>query len=139
MQSIPSYQTHFWISAHSISDCGPIQWGPIQQNTFADGGTSYSAATNADACRAACVDNPSCVAIDMDTNAGNIFCWLHLSPDNLAAVGSRTGVQHQEIQDRCPSCRLFLFISYQPVHFTPSDHFIALSLWYPCSDNLSSW
>lgn len=58
-------------------------------------------ARTTDECKAACSRNPSCVAIDYDTNLPSGRCFLHLSQANLITQSRSLGVNNYVIRRVC--------------------------------------
>ena len=84
-----------------FSACLPAIYDSVP-NTFASGGTEQAGVTTKEACLDACTKNTACVGADVDSNTGASLCWLHLDSANLGNTGSRTGVEHLILRDRCP-------------------------------------
>ena len=59
-------------------------------------------------CQEACVKNPQCVAIDVDSRAGNTLCWLHNSAGDLTTTRTENGVELLILKDRCPTGKTFV-------------------------------
>ena len=80
--------------------CTP-KW-QITQNTHAFNGVVYSEATTPEACTAACVADPTCVGVDVDTNPNAMaVCWFHTNKDDFKDTGILNGVTLYELLDRC--------------------------------------
>ena len=98
-------------SRHSVSTCLcmcvcvvaclPPIW-EFFQNTGVDGATSVSGITTKTECLAQCVGDANCIAVDMDSNSGATFCWVHSEGSDLDNTRVANNVEHAVLIDRCP-------------------------------------
>ena len=75
-------------------------------NTLSLGGTASLGAMTEAQCKQECIGNPACLAIDFDSAAFGINCFIHTNPANLARRYNVTNVDQYHIV-RCPGWSLW--------------------------------
>ena len=54
-------------------------------------------------CLQGCIDDPACLAVDINLNSGNPpLCWFHTDPSRFNVTGNAGNVEHHTLIDRCP-------------------------------------
>ena len=74
----------------------------VVDNTLATGGEVQQDITDEPTCLERCARNASCVAVDIDRNAGRQLCWFHLDASNLQNTRAAPNVFHHILRQRCP-------------------------------------
>ena len=74
-------------------------------NTHAEDGVMVPNIGTESSCLQACIDEPACVAVDVDKIDGPdkpIVCWMHTNVENLKKTSPLQLVDHW-VLDRCPT------------------------------------
>ena len=112
-------------------DCVP--WRSFT-DTNSVGGSKLSAITTLVACRAACVAERSCVAVDWDATGGvNAGCWLHDDSDNLLKQYAARGVTQYQLTRCRTTVATTTAAGMCPVRRKARFYKVALKMWIVAS------